>query len=130
MSAYLSGPLTRLGLYAAVATAAYEVLSELVSTAPERAPFPGRAALLQTLATEYELALDAVADGPFEQQGVAAGHAAASAMLQAREGDGRFGDSQWKPDTRAGHWWPLLGANGQPLLDPTPWVGGVAPFLR
>ena len=34
---------------AAVATAAYDVLSELVSTAPERAPFPGRAGLLSTL---------------------------------------------------------------------------------
>src|SRR3954465_7673301 len=30
---------------AAVATAAYEVLTELVSTAPVRAPFPGRPAL-------------------------------------------------------------------------------------
>ena len=37
---------------AAVATAAYDVLSELVSTAPERAPFPGRAGLLSTLSTE------------------------------------------------------------------------------
>jgi len=36
---------------AAVATAAYDVLSELVSTAPERAPFPGRGALLATLAS-------------------------------------------------------------------------------
>lgn len=114
---------------AAVATAAYDVLSALVSTAPERAPFPGRAALLQTLSSEYATSLAAIADGPFEQQGIAAGHAAADAMLQAREDDGRFGPSQWVPDTRAGHWWPLLGANGQPILDPTPWVGGVEPFL-
>jgi hypothetical protein len=33
----------RASIDAAVATAAYDVLSELVSTAPERAPFPGRA---------------------------------------------------------------------------------------
>ncbi len=39
---------------AAVATAAYDVLADLVSTAPERAPFPGRAGLLATLATEYD----------------------------------------------------------------------------
>ena len=31
---------------AAVATAAYDVLSNLITTAPERAPFPGRAGLL------------------------------------------------------------------------------------
>ena len=114
---------------AAVATAAYDVLSELVSSAPERAPFPGRAALLQTLSTEYATSLDAIAGGPFKQQGIAAGHAAADAMLEARENDGRFGPSQWVPDTRAGHWWPLLNATGQPILDPTPWAGGVEPFL-
>ena len=114
---------------AAVATAAYDVLSELVSTAPERAPFPGRAALLQTLSTEYAASLGAIAGGPFKNQGIAAGHAAADAMLEARENDGRFGDSQWDPDTRPGHWWPLLNAMGQQILDPTPWAGGVEPFL-
>ena len=114
---------------AAVATAAYDVLSKLVSTAPERAPFPGRGALLQTLSTEYATSLAAIAGGPFKQQGIAAGHAAADAMLEARENDGRFGPSQWAPDTRAGHWWPLLNATGQPILDPTPWAGGVEPFL-
>jgi hypothetical protein len=114
---------------AAVATAAYDVLSELVSSAPERAPFPGRAVLLQTLASEYATSLAAITDGPFERQGIAAGHAAADAMLEAREDDGRFGPSQWVPNTGAGHWWPLLNAAGQPILDPTPWVGGVEPFL-
>ena len=114
---------------AAVATAAYDVLAELVSTAPERAPVPGRAALLQTLSSEYATSLAAVADGPFKEQGIVAGHAAAVAMLDARENDGRFGPSQWVPDTRVGHWWPLLNAAGQPILDPTPWVGGVEPFL-
>ena len=114
---------------AAVATAAYDVLSDLVSNAPEIAPFPGRAALLQTLATEYAASLGAIAGGPFKQQGIAAGHAAADAMLEAREDDGRFGPSQWVPDTSPGHWWPLLNAAGQPILDPTPWAGGVDPFL-
>ena len=50
-------------------------------------------------------------------------------MLEARENDGRFGPSQWVPNTAAGHWWPLLNAAGQPILDPTPWAGGVEPFL-
>jgi hypothetical protein len=114
---------------AAVATAAYDVLSELVSTAPEIAPFPGRAALLQTLSSEYAASLGAINNGSSKRQGVAAGHAAADAMLEARESDGRFGPSQWVPNTAPGHWWPLLNAAGQPILDPTPWVGGVEPFL-
>jgi hypothetical protein len=114
---------------AAVATAAYEVLSELVSTAPERVPFPGRAGLLQTLSSEYAASLGAIDDGPFKTQGIAAGHAAADAMLAARENDGRFGPSQWEPNTERGHWWPLLNAAGAQILDPTPWVGTVTPFL-
>ena len=114
---------------AAVATAAYDVLSELVSTAPERAPFPGRAGLLQTLSSQYGASLDAIDDGPFKRQGIDAGHAAAAAMLDEREGDGRFGPSQWVPNPAAGHWQPQLNAAGQQILDPTPWVGGVKPFL-
>ena len=38
---------------AAVATAAYRVLSNIVSTVPESIPFPNRASLLGSLATEY-----------------------------------------------------------------------------
>ncbi|WP_203579757.1 vanadium-dependent haloperoxidase [Microbacterium hibisci] len=114
---------------AAVATAAYEMLTELVSTAPELAPFPGRAGLLAGLAAEYKASMDAVADGSFEQQGVAAGRAAADAMLKAREDDGRFGPSQWVRNPAPGHWSPLLNASGQEVLDPTPWAGGVDPFF-
>jgi hypothetical protein len=114
---------------AAVATAAYDVLSELVSTAPERVPFPGRAGLLSTLSTEYAASLDAIDDNAFKMQGITIGHAAAKAMLDARVGDGRFGASQWVPDSRVGHWQPLLNATGQPILVPTPWAGGVKPFL-
>jgi hypothetical protein len=114
---------------AAVATAAYDVLSELVSTAPERAPFTGRAGLLTTLASEHAASLDAITGDSFKKQGIAVGHAAAEAMLDAREGDGRFGPSQWVPNSAAGHWQPLLNAAGQQILDPTPWVGGVKPFL-
>jgi hypothetical protein len=51
-------------------------------------------------------------------------------MLAARQGDGRFGPSQWVPSSAPGHWQPLVNpATGQPILDPTPWVGGVKPFL-
>ena len=116
---------------AAVATASYEVLSELVSTAPERAPFPGRAGLLSTLSSTYAASLGAIADNSFKRQGVEIGHAAAKAMLDAREGDGRFGPSAWVPNSAPGHWQPLLNTATppQPILDPTPWVGNVRPFL-
>src|SRR4029078_13048683 len=43
----------RASVDAAVATAAFDVLSNLVSTAPERAPFPGRAGLLSTLSSAH-----------------------------------------------------------------------------
>jgi hypothetical protein len=113
---------------AAVATAAYEVLHELVSTAPEIVPFPGRSGLLATLETEHDASLDAIADGAAKRKGIAIGQAAAEAMLEARSDDGRFGASQWVPDMGVGHWWPLSNAAG-PILDPTPWAGGVTPFF-
>lgn len=114
---------------AAVATAAYEVLVSLVTSALPGDPNTLRDSLLAGLATQYMMSLDAVPDGVFEQQGVAAGHAAAEAMLEARANDGRFGPSPWVRDPRPGHWSPLLNMNGQEVLDPTPWVGDVQPFL-
>jgi hypothetical protein len=120
----------KVSIDAAAATAAYDVLSNLVSNAPERAPFPGRAGLLTTLSSEYSASLAAIADDAFKMQGVNVGHAAAKAMLDARMDDGRFGPSQWDQSSGLGRWQPLINpANGQPILDPTPWVGGVNPFL-
>ena len=118
----------RASIDAAVATAAFHVLDELVSSAPERAPFPGRAGLLSTLSTTYTSSLAAIADTAFKQQGIAVGHAAAEAMLEDREGDGRFGPSAWVPSSAPGHWSPIV-TNGVPALDPTPWAGNVRPFL-
>jgi hypothetical protein len=115
---------------AAVATAANDVLSNLVSTAPERVPFPGRAGLLGTLASEYAASLGAIADDAFKMQGITIGHAAAKAMLDARVGDGRFGPSQWDQSSGVGRWQPQINpTTGLPIQDPTPWVGGVKPFL-
>ena len=107
---------------AAVATAAYGVLRSIVATVPNLAE-TARATLLQSLATQYASSLAEVPNGPFKAQGVAAGNAAAGAMIAARQDDGRFGPSQWVPNTAPGHWWPQLNATGQPILDPTPWVG-------
>jgi len=119
----------RASIDAAVATAAYDVSSELVATAPERVAFPIRAGLRSTLSAAYAASLAAVPGGSFKKQGIAVGHAAAAAMLKAREGDGRFGPSAWVPNSAPGHWQPLLSATGAPLLDPTPWAGDVTPFL-
>jgi len=119
----------RASIDAAVATAAYDVSSELVATAPERVAFPSRAGLLSTLSAAYAASLAAVPGGSFKKQGIVVGHAAAAAMLKAREGDGRFGPSAWVPNSAPGHWQPLLSSTGAPLLDPTPWAGDVTPFL-
>ena len=116
---------------AAVAAAAYGVLTGIVSTIPATVlPDATRATLLATLATKYADALAAVPDGPSETQGIAAGQAAASAMNADRTGDGRFGPSPWTLDPRPGHWSPQTNpATGLPILDPTPWVGDVDPFV-
>ena len=112
---------------AAVATAAYDVLANIVSTAPSLTDATRQAAL-QSLATAYANSLAGVEGEPFKRQGVEAGHAAAEAMIAARQNDGRFGPSQWVPNPNPGHWSPLLDASNNPILDPTPWIGGVTPF--
>jgi hypothetical protein len=114
---------------AAVATAAYGVLRHLVSTVPSL-PGTNRATLLDSLAAQYEAALDGMRSGRSTWDGIAAGRAAAGAMIRDRRDDGRFGLSQWVPSTAVGHWAPQTSPlTGQPLLDPTPWVGGVDPFV-
>jgi hypothetical protein len=114
---------------AAVAAAAYRVLSNIVATVPERIPFPNRASLLQSLAEQYATSLAAIPETPFKTQGIAAGNAAAEAMIAARENDGRFGPSPWVPNPAPGHWQPLLNPDGTQMLDPAPWVANVRPFL-
>src|SRR5262249_9789965 len=111
-----------------VATAAYVVLTHIVSTVPASISFPNQGTLLQTLATQYDASLAAIPETSFKRQGIDAGNAAADAMIAAREGDGRFGPSQWVPNSNPGHWDPVA-PNGVVMQDPTPWVGGVTPFL-
>ena len=113
---------------AAVATAAYEVLKNIVSTVPNIAD-GARAAVLATLLSQYNASVDPIPNSPFKTRGIEAGIAAADAMIAARMNDGRFGDSQWDSSTGVGRWQPLLNADGVPIQDPTPWVGGVQPFL-
>jgi PAP2 superfamily len=101
---------------AAAATAAFRVLGAL---------FPPQLPTLQPL---YDASLAAVADTPpgAKAGGIAAGEAAAAAMLAARAGDGRFGPFTPIPGTTPGAYRPT-----PPLFapDPAPWVGNVRPFL-
>jgi hypothetical protein len=114
---------------AAVATAGYMVLSNIVQTVPESIPFPNRTALQDSLDAAYAASLDAIPDGEAKTQGIAAGTAAAGVMITARQDDGRFGPSPWVPNYDPGHWQPLLNPDGTPQLDPTAWVANVQPFL-
>ena len=113
---------------AAVATAAYLVLKNIVDTVPQSITFANRATLLATLTSQYDAATNAIPDSPSKNQGIAAGTAAAQAMIDARQSDGRFGPSQFVPNASPGYW-DSTAPNGTTALDPTPWVGAVKPFL-
>jgi hypothetical protein len=113
---------------AAVATAAYLVLKNIVETVPQGITFPTRATVLASLETQYNASLNAIPASPFKDQGIAAGTAAAEAMIDARKDDGRFGPSQFVPNPNPGYWDPVA-PNGTTAPDPTAWVGGVEPFL-
>ena len=114
---------------AAAATAAYRVLSNIVQTVPPSIPFPNRMVLQNALDMAYAASLAPIPNTPFKAQGIAAGNAAADAMIAARQDDGRFGPSPWVPNYEPGHWQPLLNPDGTPQLDPTAWAANVEPFL-
>jgi hypothetical protein len=102
---------------AAAATAAFRVLASL---------YPAE---LDTLQGHYDASLDAIADGPAKSRGIAAGEAAAGAMLGARMNDGRLPVGTPYPfplGTTPGAWRvsPPLTA-----VEPAWWVGRVRPFL-
>src|SRR3954468_21207484 len=83
---------------AAVATAAYLVLKNIVETVPPSITFPTRGDVLASLETKYNASKNAIPDSPSKDKGIEAGTAAAQAMIDARQGDGRFGPSQFVPN--------------------------------
>jgi hypothetical protein len=102
---------------AAAATASFRVLGAL---------YPAQVPALQPL---YDASLAAVADRRARARGIAAGEAAAAAMLKARENDGRLVPGAPYPypqGTTPGAWRvsPPLTA-----VDPAWWVGDVRPFM-
>ena len=70
----------------------------------------------------------ALPDGRPKDQGIEVGTLAAEAMLAGGH-DGRGGPIPPLPPPGPGHWQPLIGPDGNPLLDPSPWVALAQPFL-
>jgi len=99
---------------AAAATAAFRTLVAL---------FPAQQPALQPL---YDASLAGVPGGPMKAGGIAAGEAAAAAMLAARANDGRGGPSVIVIGSTPGAWRP---APPSFALDPASWVGNVTPFV-
>ena len=115
---------------AAVATAAYLVLKNIVETVPKHLRFHSgdesdRSCVARDAVQRSEERNSRLA---FKKMGIAAGTAAAQAMIDARKDDGRFGPSQFVANPNPGYWDPVA-PNGTNAPDPTPWVGGVEPFL-
>ena len=109
---------------AAVATAAHDVLVGLTN--------PVTDVLLLSQATRDWLdaalvtSLGAIPDGTSTTGGIAIGEAAAEAMLDAREDDGRFVPFSFTVGTDAGEWRPTLPGF---VNDPFAWISNVDPFM-
>ena len=105
---------------AAVATAAHDVLLALPPL-PPNSPDNMRA----NVAELYRLYMLDIPAGDAKTQGIALGHAAATAMNGARADDGRFvGSAQWPIGTLKGEWRPVETANANVFA----WVANVEPF--
>ena len=105
---------------AAVATAAHHVLVGLgIAPVP---PLPQ--VVRDRLDALYTAALADIPDGDAETDGVAAGAAAAAAMLEARMNDGRFLPLLWQVGTDPGEWRPIPPEPSNALA----WVSEVEPF--
>jgi hypothetical protein len=102
---------------AAAATAAYRVLLAITPAARHAG-----------LDASYAATLATIPDGPTEQGGVAAGDAAAAAMLAFRQNDGFMATFNPTIGTDPGNWRPI-GWPATPAFDPDGWVGSMKPFL-
>lgn len=102
---------------AAAATAAHHVLVGLAPALP--------ASVRARLDSLYAASLGEIADDAAEDEGIAAGRAAAHAMLDERADDGRFGPFRFSTGTGPGQWRPT---STPPVNDPFAWVARVRPF--
>ena len=105
---------------AAVAAAAFHVLDGL-----GRAPVPALPdAVRANLLLQYNQSLASIPDDG-KAAGVDAGEVAATAMLEARDGDGRYVPFPLTVGTEPGEWRPIPPAN---VIDPNSWLSEVDPF--
>ena len=107
-------------LDAAVATAAHDVLVGLVLVPPLPQVVRDRLDAL------YADQLAGIPAGPAKDRGVAAGAAAAAAMLTARASDGRYVPFSFIVGDDPGEWRPTPPAM---INDPNAWVARVEPFV-
>jgi len=98
---------------AAAAAAAHRVLVTY---------FPAQQAALDS---QFATSLAAVADGGDKTAGVAAGEAAAMALISARMGDGLEANITYTPGSGPGAWIPTPPAFAAPVA---PWLGQMRPF--
>ncbi|MEO3872887.1 hypothetical protein ABGB18_29075 [Nonomuraea sp. B12E4] len=112
---YLTAPHVKgaASMDAAVASAAYRVLSALFPDQRER------------LTTQYDEALAAIPAGGPKQRGIAVGVQTASAMIAARKNDGAYGDQTWTVGTEPGQWRPTPPA----FAASSAWIAHLKPFL-
>jgi PAP2 superfamily len=75
-----------------------------------------------SIRTAYEAALTTVADGPGKVAGIAAGEAAAAAVLAARANDGAATPERYKPHTSAGAYVPTATVAAWSWAQRKPWL--------
>ena len=109
---------------AAVATAAHDVLVGL--TNPVSDVLLLSQATRDWLDTALVASLAAIPDGTSKAGGIAIGAAAAEAMLEAREDDGRFVPFSFAVGTDPGEWRPTPPGF---VNDPFAWISNVDPFM-
>ena len=81
---------------------------------------------LPVIEAAYEAALLPIPDGPAKAGGIATGEAAATELLAARAGDGRFGPFRFAESTLPGGWRLVPPAM---MTDPGAWLKDVTPFV-
>ena len=84
------------------------------------------AARMPEIEAAYQAALLPIPDGPAKAGGIATGEAAATVLLAARGGDGRFGPFRFSESTMVGSWRLVPPAT---VTDPGAWLKDVTPFV-
>ena len=84
------------------------------------------AARMPVIEAAYQATLLPIRDGRAKAGGIATGEAAATELLAARAGDGRFGPFRFAESTLAGGWRLVPPAT---VTDPGAWLKDVTPFV-